>query len=81
VSEHRDKARKAIEERRAFKEQWFEVRCLIPVEVRAVWEETRHRFHQLGITHPDEAIENGMMLEYACAEWLLNPGQSLEEEE
>ena len=72
--EHREIARKTIEEHAKFKEQWFEVRCLIPAEVRGMWEEVRHRFHQLGIIHADEAIENGMILEYTSAEWLLNPG-------
>ena len=78
MSEHREIARKAIADHAKFREQWFEVRCQVPADVRAVWEEARYRMRALGIVHHDEAIENGMILEYVCAEWLMNSGGTWE---
>ena len=73
--DHEEVARRTIEEHRKFKEEWFRIEVLIPVETRSLWEETKYRMKgRYGVNHPNEAIENGMFLEYLAAEWLLNPG-------
>lgn len=51
--------------------RWVKVTCIIPAESFIVFDETRGRLaREHGVSHPVEPVQNGMVLEIVCAEWL-----------
>lgn len=53
------------------KSSWVKVTCIIPAESFIVFDETRGRLaREHDVRHPVEQVQNGMVLEIVCAEWL-----------
>lgn len=51
--------------------RWVKVTCIIPAESFVVFDETRGRLErEYGVRHKIEQVQNGMVLEIVCAEWL-----------
>jgi hypothetical protein len=52
------------------KASWVKITAVIPAEVFIVWDEVRERLAEQGITHGNEPVRNGMILEILAAEFL-----------
>jgi hypothetical protein len=51
--------------------RWVKVTCVIPAESFVVFDEVRGRLErEYEVRHPVEQVQNGMVLEIVCAEWL-----------
>lgn len=49
---------------------WVKVTCIIPAESFIVFDEVRGRLEKEGVRHNVEQVQNGMVLEIICAEWM-----------
>ena len=66
------RAEEVIQDRRVFTERWFSVHCVMPLDMRVLWEEIVYRFGQMGVTHENPEVLSGMIVELLCAEWLAS---------
>jgi len=69
VDEYDALAQSAIERQRVFAETWFTVTAVLPLETRVMWEEVLLRFQQMGVSHDNPEVHQGMVIEYLMAEW------------
>lgn len=52
--------------------EWIKVTCIIPAESFQVFDAARTRLEREGVTHPNEQVQNGMVLEIMAAEFLAS---------
>jgi hypothetical protein len=51
---------------------WVKVTCVIPAEVFPLFDTVRSNLEGMGVRHNIEQVQNGMVLEIVCAEWLAS---------
>lgn len=51
---------------------WVKVTCIIPAESFQVFDSARTRLEREGVVHPNEQMQNGMVLEILAAEFLAS---------
>lgn len=55
--------------RRAESDEWARFQIVMPLQCAPLWNEIQANLRDLGITHPDKAVEAGMHFEILMAEY------------
>lgn len=50
-------------------EEWLRIRAVMPISVEPLWKQIQQRLRELGVTHPNKAVEAGMHVEILMAEF------------
>jgi len=52
------------------KANWVKITCVVPAEMFAVWDVVCNELAKDGVSHDNEPVRNGMVLEVLAAEFL-----------